>query len=513
MSQLRSPSTRSRLALAFCHWLCVIMICHADWRTDSGYFQLSTELGAAMPTGAGIIVLQTEAGGGMPQASSTSPFAGTGNYTGKTFTTESSGMTYANHANSVATNFYGNSSSAAPGVTDVHLMDADGFFNAVAGSYPPSTAPGSVHNHSWIGVSTGSATIDNNALRAFDYQINRDGLVSSLPLNNGTGALPTFMANAYNGISVGLRNGSHSLGGSTADGIGRMKPDLVVNESQTSYAAPAVASVAAMLRQTIKASYSAADRPQVIKAILLAGAAKTNLPGWQRTASTAPYDGTFGAGELNALNAYHVLVKGQQVASSSAAVSSTGWDYGTAQSSSVKRYFFTIPAGSFANTFSAALTWHRTITHIINYNSSLPNLTLKLYAASGLVVGALIDQSNSTLDNVQHVFRRNLPSGQYAIEVSSGTNNVNYGLAWQTQTGSGPVATVRLDSSALYLDLTNLDPFATYTIQTSPDLVTWTAASSVRTADTTPSTTFTWQDSDASAPARKFYRLQWTAVR
>ncbi len=93
------------------------------------------------------------------------------------------------------------------------------------------------------------------------------------------------MANSYHSISVGLRSGNHSLGGSTADGTGRMKPDLVVNETATSYAGPAVASVAAMLRQAIKAGYTAADNPRTIKAILLAGASKTNLPGWQRASS------------------------------------------------------------------------------------------------------------------------------------------------------------------------------------------------------------------------------------
>src|SRR5580658_3145976 len=87
----------------------------ADWIADSGYAQLSAELGASLPTGAGIIVLQTEAdtsGGAtppwyMPQASSTSPFAGTGNYAGKTFTVDSTLGGYSGHADAVASNFYG----------------------------------------------------------------------------------------------------------------------------------------------------------------------------------------------------------------------------------------------------------------------------------------------------------------------------------------------------------------------------------------------------------------------
>ena len=487
----------------------------ADWRTDIGYPQLSAELGASLPTGVGIIVLQTEAAGGMPQASSTSPFAGTGNYLGKTFTIDSTGMSYSGHADSVATNFYGDGTSVSPAVTDVHLMDADAFINAYSTSSTPPVVAGSVHNHSWIGTTTGDGNTDNYYLRAFDYQINRDGIVSTTPLNNGTDALPTFMANSYHSISVGLRNGSHSLGGSTADGTGRMKPDIVVNESYTSFAAPAVASVAAMLRQAIKSGYTTADHPQAIKAIILAGASKTNLPGWHRTATTAPYDNTLGAGELNVLNSWHILSKGRQAASTSAEVNRSGWDYNTGSTSSARRYFFTVPAGSFGNTFSAALTWHRNVTHTPGaYNFTMANLTLKLYASSGLVAGAVVDQSNSSLDNVEHIFQRNLPAGQYALEVTSSASGINYGLAWETQTGTGPQAAPRIGSSGeVYLDLSVLDPFVTYTISSSNDLVSWSDVATVRTADSAASTTFTWQDAGASLAAPKFYRLKWTAVR
>ena len=135
----------------------VLFVCppgRADWLADIGYPQLSAELGASMPTGAGIIVLQTEAGKGAPQASATSPFAGAGIYSGKTFTMDSIGMVYSDHANSVAAYFYGNSTSASPGVTDVHLMDANGFVDTYETTSTPPVAAGLVHNHSWIGSSS-----------------------------------------------------------------------------------------------------------------------------------------------------------------------------------------------------------------------------------------------------------------------------------------------------------------------------------------------------------------------
>lgn len=493
--------------------LCACPQARADWREDIGFPQLAAELGASMPTGAGISVLQTEAGAGAPQASATSPFAGAGNYSGKTFTMDSTDMVYSDHANSVASYFYGNSSSVSPGVTDVHLMDANGFVDTYDTDSTPPLAAGIIHNHSWIGYTTGDASTDDYYTRAFDYHIDRDGLVSCTPLNNGTGAIPAFMANSYHSISVGLRNGEHSRGGSTADGTGRMKPDLVVNEGATSYASPAVASVAAMLRQAIKAGYAAADNPQTIKAIMLAGASKSQLPGWRRADTAAPYDSIYGAGELNVLNSHHILVGGQQPASDAAEVASAGWDYSTAQSNSVKRYFFSVPAGSYGNTFSAALTWHRTVTHSPgSYASSLPNLNLRLYASSNLVAGVILDQSLSTLDNVEHLFQRNLPAGQYLLEVSSDTDAIAYGLAWQVQRGAGPTVTVRMDSGAAHVDLAGLDPFTTYTIRKSTGLAGWTDAATVRTADTSPATTFTWQD-PAAPPTTAFYRLEWPAIR
>ncbi len=41
----------------------------ADWKLDIGYTALQTELGSAMPTGAGVKVTQVEASYGIPDAS------------------------------------------------------------------------------------------------------------------------------------------------------------------------------------------------------------------------------------------------------------------------------------------------------------------------------------------------------------------------------------------------------------------------------------------------------------
>jgi hypothetical protein len=148
-----------------------------------------------------------------------------------------------------------------------------------------------------------------------------------------------------------------------------------------------------------------------------------------------------------------------------------------------------------------------------DYASALPNLTLKLYASSNFTLGTVIDQSNSTLDNVQHLFQRNLPPGQYALEVTSNTNSINFGLAWESQLGRGPSASVTVDSGTVSLNLANLDPYVTYTVEQSSDLSHWTDATTILTSASTASTTATWQDTSASLAAPKFYRLRWPVVR
>ena len=218
----------------------------ADWRTNAGYDQLSTELGGSLPTGAGIPVLQTEASESqtaaqyLPQATAgTVAYAGTGVYAGKTFTPHSGAGAASGHAGSVASYYFG-AGSISPGVTDVHVWLADDFVSEVYGTN--STLTGSVQNHSWVG-STGDDAVDQEILRKFDLMINRDHVVASTPLNNG-GLQAKLMGNSYHSISVGLFSGGHPQTHSNLDGLGRMKPDLVVEQPVTSYAGPAVASAA-----------------------------------------------------------------------------------------------------------------------------------------------------------------------------------------------------------------------------------------------------------------------------
>lgn len=502
----------------------------AEWRTDAGYFQLANELGGALPTGSGIPVFQSEADADgvagspylyLPQASAVTPFAGTDHFIGKTFHALGGTGDASGHSNSVGNTFYA-WGSIAQGVSTVYVQEAGQFYSSVDdGAAPESfTGLGVVQNHSWIAVASNGtqANLYKTMVRRFDFMLNRDGRLAVVALNNSIGAVPHLLAPSYHAICAGVRSGNHSTSGtlSDQDGPGRMKPDLVVDQDVTSRAAPAIASAAAVLYDAIQPSHPEGDHPQVVKALLLAGASKKNLPAWQRDASAEPFDDVFGAGELNVRNAYYILAAGRRAFSDSAEAGTTGWDFSAASNTTPRRYFFTVPADRFANMFSAAITWHRIVTKVgPSYTSSVPNLTLKLFASVNFVPDAVpIDQSSSSVDNVEHVFLRNLPPGQYLLEVTSDTNNHSYALAWDAQLGPGPALDSRRDANGnVFVDCANLDPFATYTVQTSPGMGSWTNAGTFRTADTAPSTTHSWHDTAQPYPGVRFYRLRWTAVR
>jgi hypothetical protein len=491
-------------------FLFAALAARADWRDLAEFPQLQTELGASLPTGVGIPVMMSEANAGgapavyLPQATTgTTPFAGTGGLTGKTITPWSGASTASGHAGNVANLFCGSSQRVAPGVTELHVWLADDFANNLF-SNPIPIFTGSVQNHSWVGEFGNEAT-DTAMLRRFDFMLNRDLVTASTPLNNGS-TMVKLLSNAYHSITPGLRNGGHPQTHTNIDGLGRMKPDIVVEESVTSNASPAVASAATMLLDAIRPGFPEADDPRVVKAILLSGASKQNLPGWRRASTSRPYDEILGAGELNVLHAHRILAAGRQAASGSAYRALSGWDKTTSSTASPRRYFFKLLPGQWG-TISATITWHRTIPG--NYASStLANLNLHLKSASGFTVGTTMDESLSAVDNVEHLFFRHLPPGDYALEVSSGTTNVTYGIAWEVQTNSGPQLAVQRDGSQITLSLSQLDPLETYTIESCTDLQDWQPAATIRTADTTAATTANWQET--SGAGAKFYQLKWT---
>ncbi len=504
----------------------------ADYFDDTGYRKLVAALGNAMPDGAGISVSQIEFGSPhyLPQDGS-GTFAGGGNFAGKTFTAKGGTSATSGHALEVAAHLYGlNRNPAAgragfsPGVTiiDAWLVDAAGSVNSwveepwltPASNMAPLLEPNAVQNHSWISEGgSGSAFGDNDVLRRFDFAIVRDGFLAVTGVNNGASTVPSLMASAYNNLAVGLSSGSHSTGGvpSFLNGPGRQKPEITAPLDFTSFSTALVSSAAVLLRQAANLQGGAAVHPETLKAILLAGATKEEFPSWSHT-SSAPLDPVFGAGELDIYNSWFILAGLAQTANLTTPRPDFAWASTTLTTSTTADYLVKIPPGFTGSALSATAVWNRivrdsnpgptftmTVDTLANYNLSLARVP----AAGSPVV---LEQSLSTIENVEHLYRRQLPSGTYRIRLSLASgSNVRAALAWRLSSiAHRPEISLTRNAGQDQLSFTGLITDQAYLIQSSPDLTAWTSIHAFT------ATGPTFSHNTPSALTRRFYRLAAT---
>jgi hypothetical protein len=446
---MKSPSSLPVFLLAVILWTAPAAIAPSIARGDDiGYWSLKGRLGAQMPSGAGIGVTQVEGpateGGNNYLPDSLDPALA-----GKTITDKTGGGVASGHATMVGKMFYG-SSGFAPGITtvDVYAADdwaGDGFLRTGRPQAPVAEAvPRRVQNHSWIGGSDDpSESID--ALRRLDYVVNRDDVVVVVGVDNGANsAFPDLLANAYNTIAVGRSDGQSTRGPTSLEVAGRCKPDLVTLTGATSWGVPEVAALAALLLEVADGNpaYANAQYAETVKAITMAAATKTGTAfeeSWSRQ-PTRPLDLRYGAGQLNFENAYDVLTAGEQEAGTAGLVDPIGWDFDSIGQGGVESYFFEVPDNQLAEV-SILAAWNREITLTpgaggspATLSPSLANLDLRLYRASGFSLGDLLDESLSTIDNVEHIFQRGLPGGRYAIQLTheGPVGPWDYALAWRT---------------------------------------------------------------------------------
>jgi hypothetical protein len=256
----------------------------------------------------------------------------------------------------------------------------------------------------------------------------------------------------------------HSSFGPTADG--RCKPDIVAvgnclaaddsepnryeaTGSWSSFSTPIVTGTISLLVQKAKAEprLSIAVSPRggncVMKAILMNSA--TKLPYWHKGQlhreddHAAPLDHIQGAGMLNAADAYKHLTAGP---GRPGEVPATGWDNHVLNTSKSPENVYKIaiaePAGKI---IAATLVWNK------HYRSSYPfehrpekntNLRLELWAMdpNNSKNDYLLDYSDSSVDNVEHIYcRADANYTNYEIVLSlSDTNSTStterYGLSW-----------------------------------------------------------------------------------
>ncbi|MEZ5329414.1 MAG: hypothetical protein R3F19_30575 [Verrucomicrobiales bacterium] len=427
-------------------------------------------------------------------------FAGSGDFAGTQIrvqtTVDTVSYSASSHALTVGANLYGNG-SLFPDLPEVDCYSASDWINrllAPQSNVPPGMAVEWIQNHSWVQTTLEDADIPEieDALMRIDHISERDSVLPIVGLNNGAGtAVPPLMATAFNVISVGVTSGNHSRGGTLASfpQAGRIKPELVAPHSRTSYATATVSSAAAFLADEALRNPShsrAALRPEVMKAILMAGATQGEFSNWSRSPE-APMDQVFGAGELNISRSHQILTRGLLQSADAAQPLLTDWQANTVDAAAPVTFQIQIPEALKGTRFTSALCWNR---HVANTSTnggfspevSLPDMTLTLRPGSDL--DQTIDVSRCPIGNVEFLMTDAvLSGGSYFLEVTSDLAS-DFGIAWIIDTAPAdpvmepkpskiPKLRVVIVNDHYSISLLNLIPGENYRLEQSPDMTSW----------------------------------------
>lgn len=515
----------------------------ATWQDEIGYSQLVQELGSSLPKGAGVSVTLVEAtlsaeGGEYLPTTQTAP--STGNFAGKSFTFQSGLSPVSFHAARVGSFFFGANTNPLAGdasvaplagstpTAGVHCYQADRWlgsdFIRLGREDLPMVETGSVGNHSWIaGVGPDfSAAEANEALQRLDRVVADSNHLAVVGLNNGAGSsVPALLASAFNVISVGRTDGGHSTGTTPmeVDGPGRVKPELVAPMTATSWSTAVVSSCAAVLVETGGQISPQAQRSEVVRAVLLAGARKSPFPGWTNSA-TRPLDTHFGAGEVNLWRSYRILTAGEAAEGAAVPAERSGWHFSSALAGgSTRQYPVRIPEGCVGREVSVALVWNREIETTpaslwIAPTPHLANLDLRLATLPPAGSPSEVARSESGAGGspehpLEHVYTRDLPAGSYTLQVTNqaGGAPTDYGLAWfvsiEPAVAPDLGAERSADGASIDLSFGRLGHGLTYALQSSDDLSVWVTQQTFEAESATASMIV------AAPVGRGFFRLVW----
>jgi hypothetical protein len=421
------------------------------------------------------------------------------------------------HADNVGGFFYGDTNGVAPGVAHVDNYEANYFYNSLIRNQ--SAIAAKVISQSFSFGSQVSA-LDQN----YDNYIARYSVVIISGVGNG--GAPSSPATAYNGIAVGAFQAASSEG-PTSDG--RSKPDITAPAGLTSFSAPLVAGAAALLNQAAargdggSGTSSSAQNPRTTKALLLNGATKP--AGWTNGV-TRPLDARYGAGVLNVFNAYRQLAAGQQSANattmslvgnahpppttSNQIALRRGWDLGSITSTvlqdGAQHYFFTLASENNASfTLTATLVWQRALNQ-----AAINDLDLFLYDTAD---DRLVASSQSTVDNVEHLWVRGLPSGRYDLQVFKHggltqrvSDDETYALVFEFNPPAAPRLQGAATAAGHFHGRVLGEPWEPYVIQATSDFANWLP---ILTNATAAQGFFDFTDPAPASASKQFYRAVW----
>jgi hypothetical protein len=457
-----------------------------DYRDEVGYVQLQAALNGRLPDGHGIAVAQVEAPVNSKPEFWRYGAAGTWwpdpediEFKGKQL---GYGSPHADgepsgHANSVARLFYGGHSAMAFAVSAIDLYSATDWTQSVMRTGTPifpAQMSARVVNHSWVG-SAGSEIYDAELLRRLDWSVNTDRSVHVVGVANGNPS-PPLLGNAFNVIAVGRSDGDNGFGTREIDGVyreGRAMPQIVAPMNTTSAATPIVASAAVLLIDAAQrwSTFSKGEqrtlaggilrdgeRPEVIKALLMAGARRDFPSGEGRSdyrtsvenRTVNGLDRRFGAGEVNILNSFAILSGGEQRSledsgKSSGNITAYGYDFdndfgGTDGSNAVANYPFHITR---ARTLSATLAWNARIAtggtsySAFDVEAQLYDLDLELYDDTE---ARRVAASTSWADNTETLWLPLVAGHDYRLVVRKADGEADfswrYALAWRIDAGN-----------------------------------------------------------------------------
>ncbi|MBT7351304.1 MAG: EF-hand domain-containing protein, partial [Phycisphaerae bacterium] len=192
-----------------------------------------------------------------------------------------------------------------------------------------------------------------------------------------------------------------------------------------------------------------------IKAILMAsathngpsgsGLAWTNnspTSGADRGSTARPLDELVGAGHLDVDRANLMMAGGETHGGNSVANATPapahGWSFDTISADEQRSFRFTMPEG--ADEFSALASWNRDVAD--NFGSfTLADLNLELLRLDDGVATPLVGNqtawvdgnvlSNSSVDNVEHLYLGGLEAGDYIVQITSNSGSAtDFAMAW-----------------------------------------------------------------------------------